>query len=189
MAELDAITLRRAQRGDRDARAAFIRAHQDAVYALLSRMLGRRSARVDDAAQECFLKALVALPRFDPGGRAKLSTWVLTIATRLAIDELRRDRRVAPLNDDAEDLLPALDGEALALARQEWARVEVVLAELKPEERAILVLRAHHDLDYPEIAEVLDLTIGTVKSRLSRARAALQVALQDSGRSHDRARS
>ena len=112
------------------------------------------------------------------------------LATRLAIDELRRARRWVPIGDEGQGALePVLDFEAIALARAEWARVEVVLAELRPEERAILILRAHHDLDYPEIAEALELSVGTVKSRLSRARAALREAMEAKERSDERPRS
>lgn len=187
MLELDPITLARAQRGDREARAAFVRAYQGPVYALLGRMLGPGRAPVDDAAQDCFLRALEALPRFDPTGPARLSTWVLTIATRLAIDALRHRRRFQGLAEG--ELSPVLDGEALELARREWAQVEVALAELSPEQRAILILRAHHDLDYPEIAAALSLEVGTVKSRLSRARAALREALSQPRRNFERPRS
>src|SRR5215470_592892 len=90
--ELDDVTLARAQRGEAAAWRALVEHYQRAVFALLSRMLAPsgRAALVEDLAQETFLRAFRALPAFDRGGRARLSTWILTIATRLGIDELRR---------------------------------------------------------------------------------------------------
>jgi RNA polymerase sigma factor (sigma-70 family) len=89
-ADLDEVTLARAQRGDRDARAALIERYQRPVFALLSRMLSRQRALVEDMAQETFLRVLRALPTFDARGPARLGTWILTIATRLVLDHFRR---------------------------------------------------------------------------------------------------
>src|SRR3954447_21718894 len=88
--ELDEVSLARAQRGDRAAQAVLVERYQRPVFALLSRMVGRDRAAVEDLAQETFLRALRALPRFSLQGPARLSTWILTIATRLALDQLRR---------------------------------------------------------------------------------------------------
>ncbi len=172
--ELDARTLGQAQRGVRSAQSALIRCYQDPVYALVSRTLMSRSDLVDDVAQETFLKVLKALDRFSLEGRAKLSTWILTIAVRTAIDALRRSPPVAQVLEHP-DLGPGPEGaaEAAWLAR----RVRNALTQLSAEQRAVLALRAFHDLDYPQIAEVLGVSVGTVKSRLSRAREALKGAL------------
>lgn len=173
--EVDDVTLARARQGDPGAQTRIIEAYQAKVFALLGRMLGRGSPDVEDLAQETFLRALRALPAFDPSGSARLSTWILTIATRLAIDAMRRDKRWRPGEEDEDR---ADHGSVERLEQRELAgHVEASLAALAPEARAILVLRAHHDLDYPEIAAALDLEAGTVKSRLSRARAALRKAL------------
>lgn len=175
---VDELTLARARRGDVAAQTQLIQAHEAKVFALLGRMLGRGSPHLEDLAQETFLKALRALPSFDPAGRATLSTWILTIATRLAIDALRRERRWA-----TEDEVERADlGAVERLEHRELAaHVEAALSTITPEGRAILILRAHDDLDYPEIAAALDLEVGTVKSRLSRARAALKRALSARG--------
>lgn len=170
---LDELTLARAQRGDRGAFRRLVERHQGQVQALLSRMLVGRCGDVEDLTQETFLRVHQALPGFDPSGSAKLSTWILTIATRLAIDLLRRPPRTLP-----EPTLVAPDPESEVAGRALEQRLLRAMAELPDDARAVLILRAYHDLDYPEIAAALNLELGTVKSRLSRARAALQQVLE-----------
>src|SRR5436305_15156560 len=87
----DDVTLRRAQLGEERAWRDLIERHQQPVHALIWRLLaGRAQHRAPDLTQETFVRVLRALPKFDPAGPAKLSTWILTIATRLALNELRR---------------------------------------------------------------------------------------------------
>jgi RNA polymerase sigma-70 factor (ECF subfamily) len=184
MEELDLLTLERARRGDRTARLQLVRTYQAPVYALASRMLVRRSAHVDDVAQESMLKVLEALPRFDPKGRAKLSTWILTVTVRTAIDALRRAKKVVPLSATAEETSETEQPEPRLEARDLGRRVEAAMVQLSDDQRAILVLRAYHDLDYHEIAEALGVEEGTVKSRLSRARSALREVMERRGVRH-----
>ena len=178
--ELDEVTLRRAQRGDPDACRALIERYQAPVFALLHRMLGPgRAARVEDLAQETFLAVFKALARFSLPGEARLSTWILTIASRRAIDELRRRApEPAPLEDAA-----GMPGSARAddglRRRQVAAAIQRAIADLPPEQRAAFLLREYHQLDYAEIARAVGVDIGTIKSRLSRARAALRAALTE----------
>src|SRR6187551_3259291 len=88
---LDELTLRRAQRGDERAWRDLIARFQQPVHALIWRLLaGRARHRAEDLTQDTFVRVLRALPRFDLSGPATLSTWILTIATRLALNELRR---------------------------------------------------------------------------------------------------
>jgi RNA polymerase sigma-70 factor (ECF subfamily) len=151
--------------------------YQTRVFALVSRMLaGRGRAAVEDVAQETFLAVFRQLATFDPAGSARLSTWILTIAARRAIDELRR-KRPAPVAE-----LEATGGERAdeqAVRRELRAAIEGALAELSPELRAAFLLREYHDLDYAEIAAALAIDLGTVKSRLSRARAGLRERLAE----------
>lgn len=178
--EMDELTVARAQRGDRAAQSALIERYQRPVFALLSRMVGRERALVEDLAQETFLRALRALPRFSVNGPARLSTWIVTIATRLALDHLRRK---SPRPDEVEaagglpGVLPWPDQDvhrrAVAVALTE--AVEALGAPF----RAAFLLREVHGLSYEEIAEALEIDPGTVKSRLARARAALQEALAE----------
>jgi len=168
---LDELTLRRAQRGDERAWRDLIARYQQPVHALLWRMFaGRARHRVEDLAQETFVRVLKALPSFDPAGRATLSTWILTIATRLALNELRRPDSVGLEREPVGRERADGDAERRRIA----AAIAAGMSTLPDAQRAVLVLREYHELDYGEIAEVLELDVGTVKSRLSRARAAMR---------------
>ena len=170
--ELDDLTLQRARRGDARAFRALVEMYQRRVFALVGRMLGRgRASLVEDLAQETFLRVFRALPAFAPEGPARLSTWILTIAARLALDELARRRPVVL----AQEPSAPPDAEARALGRA----IERAVAALPPDFRAVFLLREYHDLDYDEIARALEIDLGTVKSRLSRARSQLRAALQE----------
>jgi len=179
MDELDAITLGRARSGDAAALSALMRTYGGSVHALSCRMLaGCPHAVVEDLCQEALVKVIQGIHRFDPGGPARLSTWVLTVATRTLIDHLRRERR------HPESELPQEEPssrhaspEQVATGRELARQVERAMAALPDEQRAVLVLRAYHDLDYEEIATMLGLELGTVKSRLGRARLALRQVL------------
>jgi RNA polymerase sigma-70 factor (ECF subfamily) len=168
---VDELTLRRAQRGDERAWRDLVTRFQQPVHALIWRVLsGRARHRVEDLTQETFVRVLRALPGFDPAGPASLSTWILTIATRLALNELRRPESAAladePIATDRADV----DIERQRLA----AAIAAGVARLPAPYRVVLVLREYLDLDYAEIAAVLEVDLGTVKSRLARARAALR---------------
>src|SRR5690349_5667801 len=92
--EIDEVTLRRAAAGDRRAAERFVARYQRLVWETAARVLGRASEDVKDVAQETFVRALPALSGFDPRGSARVSTWLATIAARIAIDAVRRGRRV-----------------------------------------------------------------------------------------------
>jgi RNA polymerase sigma-70 factor (ECF subfamily) len=181
--ELDELTLERARQGEAAALARLVRCYERSVFALVSRLLcGHSQLSVDDLAQESFVRILRGIHRFDPRGPARLSTWILTVATRTCLNGLRARRHEPPLSrsgsnqpDDGADL--AASPEEITLGRERHGRVTRAMAALPEDMRAVLVLRAFHDLDYPEIAAALDLEVGTVKSRLSRARAALRETL------------
>ena len=174
--ELDDLTLARAQAGDSSALSRLVRHYERPVFALVARVLCGR-APTEDVAQEAFIRVLRGLSTFDPKGPARLSSWILTVATRTSLNALRARPREQP----TEDLEPAGPGpvspEQLAADRERTRRVGVAMAALPEEARAVLVLRAYHDLDYPEIAAALALEVGTVKSRLARARVALRACL------------
>jgi len=178
-AELDDLTLARARRGDREAFRELVERHEVQVFALLGRMLLGRGALVEDLAQETFLRVFTALHRFDPAGPARLGTWILTIATRLALDELKRRTPVATQlpGDLAADA--RTDADAAAERRALGGAIAQAVEALTPEQRAAFLLREHHGLEYGEIAEVLSIDLGTVKSRIARARTALRAALAE----------
>ena len=157
--------------------------HQARIYAICRRLAGN-DADALDATQEALIAIVKGLDRFD--GRAAFTTWSYRVATNACLDELRRrSRRPQPGLPDHEDIAdealgrrPSLDpGEAVT------ARIDVddALAQLPEEFKAPVVLRDLAGLDYAEIAEVLGTPIGTVKSRLFRARAALRDALEQLG--------
>jgi RNA polymerase sigma-70 factor (ECF subfamily) len=178
--ELDLVTLNRAQAGDQTAQAALIERYQRPVFALLSRMVGADPELVEDLAQETFLRVLGALAGFDPRGEARLVTWILTIAGHLAIDHLRSAGSRGDVSVAAGGLpavLPRPDQDA---QRRDLAvALSAAVDELGPRFRAAFVLREVQGLSYEEIATVLDIHVGTVKSRLSRARWALKRALAE----------
>lgn len=174
---LDDLTVRRAQRGDEQAWRALIARFQHPVHALIWRLLaGHTRHRVEDLVQETFVRVLRALPQFELAGPASLSTWILTIATRLALNELRRPEHAARAALDVEPA--ARDRADHATERHQLAAaIAACVAALPEPQRVVLVLREYHDLDYDDIARILELELGTVKSRLARARTALRDAL------------
>jgi RNA polymerase sigma-70 factor (ECF subfamily) len=178
--EIDDVTLARAQRGDAAAWRALVEHYQGAVFALLGRMLGGgRRAIVEDLAQETFLAVFRQLASFQATGAARLSTWILTIASRRAIDELRkRPASPVPADDIASERAADRADDALE-RRRIAAAIDRALAELSPEHRAAFVLRELHGLEYADIARALEIDLGTVKSRLARARDGLRRALAE----------
>jgi RNA polymerase sigma-70 factor (ECF subfamily) len=179
--DLDELTLARARRGDKQAFRLLVERYQRPVFSLLSRMLrGGRESHVEDLAQETFVRVFRGLATFGSDGRSNLGAWILTIAARLAIDELRKQ----PLAHESLDQLHVLGVVGGATADRESERrgvataIERAVATLTAEQRAAFLLREVHEMDYESIAEALGVDVGTVKSRLSRARAALRRALQ-----------
>jgi RNA polymerase sigma-70 factor, ECF subfamily len=171
---LDELTLRRAQRGDERAWRELIERYQGPVHALICRLFaGRARHRVEDLVQETFVRVLGALDEFDPAGPASLSTWMLTIATRLALNELRRTEHARLVAEPAAVERAESDAERRRLGRA----IGDAVAALPDAQRAVFVLREYHGLEYAEIASVLELDLNTVKSRLARARSALREQL------------
>lgn len=183
---VDAALLGRAQAGDRAAVTEVVRRLARSVHAMVARLAGARRDLVEDAAQDAFVKIVRGLHRFAPDGPARFETWALTVAARATIDRLRglerRGRHLVALDAPPEGVAPGPSPERTAADRELGARVVAAMEALPAEHRAVLVLRAYHDLDYPEIAEATGLPIGTVKSRLARARAALKAAVAEENR-------
>jgi RNA polymerase sigma-70 factor, ECF subfamily len=176
--ETDANARKCALREDRAAFRALVVAHQHAVHAVLAQLLFRGAvADVDDLAQETFLRVHRALPRFEDHGPGRLKKWIVTIAARVAIDHLRRKRLPLESFDETVHRLPSREADELAQFRRLGQRVEAALAELGAEQRSVLVLRQLHGLEYQEIADALQIDLGTVRSRLHRARAKLELLL------------
>lgn len=175
----DATLVAAAQGGDRSALETLLRRHYDRLYAVCRRLTGN-DADGADAAQEAMMAIVRGLPRFD--GRSAFSTWAYRVATNAALDELRRRRRrPEPGLDD--DTTPARSGPAPMAGPGDGVAarldIEAALGAIPPDFRAAVVLRDLGGLSYDEIADVLDVPPGTVRSRIARGRAALAPLLAD----------
>jgi len=164
----------RAQRGEAAAFSELVTRYQDRIYRFLVRMT-RSQEDARELTQETFLSAYQAIARWRP--EARLSTWLFRIARNQALDRLRRARHVefVALDEVLHEQLPAdtPTPEAVLQARQRVAALEAALARLSVEHREILLLRDIEDMPYEDIAEVLGISLGTVKSRIARARTGL----------------
>lgn len=174
------LLIARARGGDREAFGALVEQYRDNVYRLTYRMCGN-PYDADEAAQEAFVAAWRALPNFR--GDAKFSTWLYRLATNAAIDLMRREKRHhASAESEMPDIADDRESPQESVERTEQQEaVQKALSALSEEYREILLLRYMEELDYSEIAEVLHLPSGTVKSRINRAKAALKSALLKSG--------
>lgn len=171
--ELDDVTLRRAQQGERGALDQLVERYYPMVHALVWRMAcAHGDSHVADLVQDALIRVIQNVARFDPAGPARLSTWILTIAARIVLNDRRR--REAPRIEPTAYVDPA----TVAAERELGAAIAAAVVELPEPQRIAFVLREYHDLDYAEIAKVLDVDVGTVKSRLSRARVAVRDALR-----------
>ena len=179
--------------GQAEAAGELLQAYQRRIYAVCFRMV-RDAELARDLSQDAMVKVLEGLSSYD--GRSKLSTWMIRVTMNCCLSELRKRKLRnhasldAPIPGSSQGLsdrtglgsaLPS-QGELSALERVEQAEMRAIvlraLGRLDPETRALLVLRDMQDLDYQQIAEVIDAPVGTVKSRLFRARAALREAIE-----------
>ena len=181
----DADLVRRAHVGDSSAFTGLVARYQDRVYNTCYRMCGNEADALD-LSQSTFLKALEALPRFQ--GRSSFYTWLFRIAVNLTLTHRRTQRRrpTHPLGQALDDAAPvnAVSGDRDTVSgplerRESQERVERALGQLGDEYRVAVILRDVEGLDYSEIAEILDVPAGTVKSRISRGRAMLRDALRE----------
>jgi RNA polymerase sigma-70 factor (ECF subfamily) len=176
--ELDPVTLELCRRGDRGALERFVRCYERRVFAFLSRTLGH-GLSVDDLAQEVFLRAYRALGQFEPTGRARLSTWLLTIAYRVLVDARRRQRVVYLFPSEERELTDTNDPEQQLWTRELNAALARAIAELPLDQRDTFILSEFHHLSVADIAKVTGSLEATVKTRLFRARGHLRVRLSD----------
>ena len=162
--------------GDTDALDALLRRHASMIHAVCRRVL----ANADDAL-DATQNAMIAIARrielFD--GRAKFSTWCYRVATNAALDEARRRARRPALVEDLPE--PRTDSVRVDDAVAGRLDVDAALARLSPEHRAAVALRDLLGLDYAEIAAVLEIPPGTVRSRIARGRAALAELMAEGG--------
>lgn len=178
------ILIGRVLEGDHEAFAELVKRHETQVYNLCLRMSGN-SEDARDLSQEAFLKAWRGLRFYQ--FESAFSTWLYRLTSNVCIDFLRsRKRRPSvsltvdeeePVEMEVEDSSPT--PEEQVLHREQQYAVAKAMEQLEDEFRQVLTLRVIHDLPYEEIAEIMDLKVGTVKSRLARARMKLKKLLED----------
>ena len=166
----------RAQNGDRNAFSELVRTHAQGVLNVIYRMCGDMQV-AEDAAQETFIQAWLRLPSYRP--RASLRNWLYRIAVNMAIDMLRKEKRILPGAVEDLNLTDSRPGpEALAASSERTKMVQEAVLALPEASRAVLVLREYEGLSYQEIADALDIPVGTVMSRLNYARKLLREKLE-----------
>lgn len=177
-----------AQKGDLDSFNHLVLLFQDRIFGFVSRILGDEDLAAD-ITQDAFIKAYQSLPQFRNGS---FRSWLYRIAKNTAFDEMRRTKKHAVVSLDYEDedeenssLMAYLPNDDPS-PEQEYERAELsqtiqaALNQLNQDQRAVITLIDIQDFDYQEAAEALGTNIGTIKSRLARARQQLREILVES---------
>lgn len=183
--DTDKELVRRVQKGDRHAFDLLFSRYQHKILNLVSRYLRDRED-VEDVAQEAFIKAFRALPRFR--GESAFYTWLYRIAINTAKNHLvARSRRPPGVDVDIEDaefmdgtdMLKESESPEAALARDELsAEINLAISQLPDDLRSAVTLREFDGLTYEQIAEIMDCPVGTVRSRIFRAREAIDARIE-----------
>lgn len=178
--------IQEAKRGDLQSFNRLVLAYQDMVYNQAFRMMGELDA-AEDATQEAFISAYKSIRSFRGGS---FKGWLLRIVTNACYDELRRRKRrpttpLEPLDDDDEEIEsphwiadPGESPEQSAERQELSLAIQNCLEQLPEEFKAVVILVDIQSIDYMEAAEVMHLPLGTIKSRLARARVRLRDCLQ-----------
>ena len=184
--DLDEALVRRSQKGDKAAFGELVTRHYDMVYGVAYGVL-RHHETARDAAQDVFLKVFREIENF--AGKSKFKTWLYRVAVNAALDLARKKRPVESLDmtdvSQEEGERPKVIVEPGAGPRDEASRRETrelldqAIAQLSADHRAVLVLREWQGLSYEEIAEALNLEMGTVMSRIHYARKKLAEILKE----------
>ena len=184
--DIDQQLVERVQRGDKGAFDLLVSKYQRKIFRLLSRLI-RDPAEVEDVAQEAFIKAYRALPNFR--GDSAFYTWLYRIAINTAKNWLVSQGRRAPTSteadieeaetfDDGEQLRDLNTPDSMLLTKQVADAVNRAIEQLPEDLKTAIVLRELEGLSYEEIAETMNCPIGTVRSRIFRAREAIAEELR-----------
>jgi RNA polymerase sigma-70 factor (ECF subfamily) len=164
----------RAQNGDREAFATLFEQYKNLVYKTAYLMLGERN-EAEDALQEVFVQVYKSLPRFDPR-KAAFTTWLHRVTFNHCLNHRRRKH---PFTLPLEDVSPALKIEFPGAELAEEEVLQQAIGKLTDKQRAVVILRHFWDLPYAEIAQILDVPLGTVKSRIDLALKTLRKTLEE----------
>ena len=180
MHEKEAQWIKQALQSSDKAFGFLVDSYQKPVYSLCYRMLGN-SNDAEDAAQESFIRAYQNLKKYDV--KRSFATWLLSIASHYCIDRMRK-RRLATVSTDVlqTEMIPdrnTPNPERKFREKEHKELIQNIMKDLKPIDRAAVILRYWHQYSEVEIADALDLSVSAVKSRLYRARQALANAWMD----------
>jgi RNA polymerase sigma-70 factor (ECF subfamily) len=168
--------INRAQNGERNAFSELVLIHARGVLNVIYRMCGDIQI-AEDAAQETFIQAWLHLPSYRPG--TSLRNWLYRIAVNSATDILRKEKHILPTAvEDFQLTDPQFGPEALFSQAEQATLVQKAILSLPEASRAVLILREYEEFSYHEIADALDIPIGTVMSRLNYARSLLRNRLE-----------
>lgn len=173
--------------GDIDAFEDIIKKYEKKIFSLIYNML-RNENEIEDIAQEVFIKVYKNLDKFH--GDSSLYTWIYKIATNLCLDQIKKrkdiiymDEKLRVNDDEVEFQIPSDEKTQDELYEQKELKqkLEKCIEKLPEKQRAMIVLRDIKGLAYDEIAEILELKLGTVKSQINRARLKLKELLEKDG--------
>jgi RNA polymerase sigma-70 factor (ECF subfamily) len=183
----EAERIRRAADGDVNAFSSLVEEHRPRVLRTAYGIVGS-TQEAEEIAQEVFIKVWRSLPGYNRIGA--FSSWLYRITVNASIDRIRRRREETSLDDRSEGTTPLVDRlsekrseipEEVVVRQDSNRIIREAIEELSPNARATLILREYEQLSYREIAEALDIPIGTVMSRLNYARRALRKKLEEDG--------
>jgi RNA polymerase sigma-70 factor (ECF subfamily) len=180
--EDDERLIAKAQEGDLHSFDLLVKKYQKKIYFLAYRMVKNHDA-ADDIAQESFINAYSSIKSFKLGH--SFYTWLYRICMNLSINHLKRQKFVIPESQFEEESSPlekepiTEDPLSLLVHKEQKRKIEQSIDSLSPKYKAVFILKVYEDLSYEEIAQTLKISLGTVMSRLFRARERLQKLLKD----------
>lgn len=180
---MDSAVVLRAQNGDSEAFEEIVKQHERKIYNLAYRYTGSSEDALD-ICQETFIKIYRSIKNFK--GESSFSTWIYRVASNVCIDYIRKDKKTISLSDDdnyISETLESPNGDPeKELSRKELSsEISKSLLQINEDQREIIVLRDIEGYSYEEIAQLLDISEGTVKSRIARGRKKLQTILINRG--------